>query len=305
MSNNFDYKEVNLVDRENQEFDYSEIKDFSRLLLRMESTNHCNFKCVFCPHPKMQRSKGFMDEQLYYNVIDQAADLGFIKLDLRNFGEPIIDKRLAKMAKYAYNKGLNKIYIHTNGYGLNKKILDGWGEAGITDVNISLSPKREFGESRPGTNVERMFSGLERLMESDSKWKHILSVDYIRTGLSTKEEEKEFFDWLKKYDLVKRIDINLHNWAEGEADTFLQCHRLWTSVTVLWDGKVTLCCLDYEGEIDLGNVNQESLKDIINNEKYQEIRRNHINGKFLSKCASCDMPEVKDLGPKPSYVKIG
>lgn len=300
-----EYKKINLLDKEKQEFDYTEIVDYSRLLLRMESTNHCNFKCVFCPHPKMQRSKGFMDEDLYYNVIDQAAELGFVKLDLRNFGEPIIDKRLARMAKYAYDKGLNKIYIHTNGYGLNKKMLNAWGEAGITDVNISLSPKREFGESRPGTNVKRMFAGMEKLMESDSEWKHILSVDYIRTGLSTDEEEKEFFQWLKKYDLVKRIEIELHNWAEGEANLFRQCHRLWTSVTVLWDGRVALCCLDYEGDIELGDVRKEKLADIINNEMYQQIRKNHIDGLFLEKCASCDMTEVKDLGPKPSYVKIG
>jgi radical SAM protein with 4Fe4S-binding SPASM domain len=275
------------------------------LLLRMESTNHCNFRCVFCPHPTMKRSKGFMAENLYYSVIDQAADLGFQKLDLRNFGEPILDKRLGRLARYAFDKGLNKIYIHTNGYGLNRKKLDQWGLAGITDANISLSPKREFANSRPGTNVERLFSGLEKLMESDSGWKHILSVDYIRTGLSTMEEEQEFFDWLKKFNLIKRIDIDLHNWAEGKTNLSRQCHRLWTSVTVLWDGRVALCCLDYEGEVQIGDLNKTSLKEVINNDFYRQIRKNHINGLFLEKCSKCDMAEVKDLGPKPTYVKIG
>jgi radical SAM protein with 4Fe4S-binding SPASM domain len=299
------YNKIKLLDKENQEFNYSKITDFSRLLLRMESTNHCNFKCSFCPHPKMKRTKGFMDEEMYYNVVDQASVLGFTKLDLRNFGEPILDKRLPRMAKYAYDKGLNKIYIHTNGYGLREKVLNAWGEAGITDVNISLSPKREFGESRPGTNVDRMFSGLEKLMSSNSKWKHILSVDYIRTGLSTPEEEKDFMAWLEKYNLTKRIDIELHNWAEGKATLHRQCHRLWTSVTVLWDGRVSLCCLDYEGDIELGDVRTQKLSDIINSKKYIEIRKNHLEGVFLDKCSSCDMTEVKDLGPKPSYVKIG
>jgi|TARA_R100000455_G_scaffold30201_1_gene21030 radical SAM protein with 4Fe4S-binding SPASM domain len=299
------YKQVTLLNKQEQEFNYQEITDFGRLLLRMESTNHCNFKCVFCPHPQMKRKKGFMDEKFYYNVIDQASELGFVKLDLRNFGEPLLDKRLGRLAKYANNKGLNKIYIHTNGYGLKVKKLDEWGEAGISDVNISLSPKREFSESRPGVNADRMFSCLEKVMSSDSKWKHILSVDYIRTGLSTEEEEKEFFEWLKKYNLIKRIDIELHNWAEGEATLFRQCHRLWTSVTVLWDGRVALCCLDYEGEVQMGDLNTDTLENILNNELYKEVRRNHINGKFLEKCASCNMTEVKDLGPKPSYVKIG
>jgi len=296
---------VKLIDKDSQEFNSATMLDYKRMLLRMESTNHCNFKCTFCPHPSMERKKGFMNEELYYNVIDQASKLGFIKLDLRNFGEPILDKRLGKMAKYAYDKGLNKIYIHTNGYGLSKKKLNEWGEAGITDVNISLSPKREFSLSRPGVNVEKMFGNLEKLMSSNSIWKHILSVDYIRTRLSTSEEEKEFFIWLEENNLAKRIDIDLHNWAEGSANTYRQCHRLWTSITVLWDGKVPLCCLDYEGEIILGDLNNNSLEEIINNEKYRLIRKNHSSGSFLEKCSQCDMAEVKDLGPKPTYVKIG
>ena len=299
------FKKVPLINQDKQEFDYDLIEDFSRLLLRLESTNKCNFKCTFCPHPEMKREQGFMDQDLFYKVIDEASELGFKKLDLRNFGEPILDRRLGDLARYAYDKGLDRIYIHTNGYGLSEKILKKWGEGGITDVNISLSPKREFSESRPGVNVERMFKGIEKVMRSDSKWKHILSVDYVRTGNSTAEEEKEFFNWLEEFNLLKRIEVDIHNWAKGEVSNFMQCHRLWTSVTVLWDGQVSLCCLDYEGDIDLGNVNTSSLQDIINSEQYRLIRRNHINGSFLDKCSQCDMVEVKDLGPKPSYVKIG
>jgi len=299
------YKKIDLLEKDKQEFDYSKIIDFSRLLLRIESTNHCNFKCTFCPHPVMKRDKGFIKEEFYYDIINQASELGFVKLDLRNFGEPLLDKRISKFAKYAYKKGLNKIYIHTNGYGITKKKVNDWGESGISDVNISLSPKREFALSRPGTKVDKLFQQIEDVMRSDCEWKNILSVDYIRTGESTKEEEEVFFKWLDELNLVKRIDIDLHNWAEGDAKTFRQCHRLWTSFTVLWDGTVPLCCLDYEGEISLGDLKKEKIVDIINNQKYQEIRKNHINGVFLDKCASCDMAEVKDMGPKPTYVKIG
>ena len=37
------------------------------------------------------------------------------------------------------------------------------------------------------------------------------------------------------------------------------------------------------------------LKDLVNNDLYVQIRKNHADGKFLSKCASCDMPKQKDL----------
>jgi radical SAM protein with 4Fe4S-binding SPASM domain len=252
----------------------------------------------------MLRSKGFIDEDLYKRVIDQASQLGFKKLDLRNFGEPILDKRLPRLASYAKSKGLDKIYIHTNGYGISDKIVDSWGESGIVDVNISLSPKKEFSKTRPGINVEKLFNDIEKVMTGNSQWKHIISIDYIHTGDSTVEEEREFLEWIKRIGAQKRIDIQLHNWASGDVKTHTQCHRLWSSVTVLFDGRVSLCCLDYEGKVTLGDVRTSTLEEILNSEEYRMVRRNHINGKFLEICASCDMPTVKDSGPAPTLNKI-
>lgn len=291
------------LNRETNVYTEDSILDATDVLLRLESTNRCNFKCTFCPHPEMIRDKGFMEVDLFHKIIDQASELGITKLDLRNFGEPILDKRLPALAEYAKNKGFDKIYIHTNGYGISEKLLSSWGVSGIKDVNISLSPKREFEESRPGISADKLFSQIEKVMLSDCEWKNILSVDYIKTGLSNEEEEVEFLNWIEKYGINKRIDIDLHNWAKGKSNKFMQCHRLWTSITVLWDGRVSLCCLDYEGDVILGDLNNESLSDVINNEKYRLIRENHINGLFLEKCASCNMVEVKD-NIKPSYSKI-
>ena len=206
-----------------------------------------------------------------------------------------MDKRLGEFAQHARSVGFKKIYIHTNGHPLTQKRLDDWGRMGITDVNLSLSPKREFSETRPGIPVEKFYKNIEKLVEDKPTYMNILSVDYIRTGMSNEEEEQEFLAWLKKLGIPKRVDIELHNWAVGEDTSHYRCHRLWSSVTVLWNGLVSLCCLDYDGDYILGDLNNMGLKDLINNEQYVEIRKNHAEGKFLAKCASCDMPKQKDL----------
>ena len=271
------------------------LTDFTDVLLRLESTNHCNMACTFCPHPIMTRSKGFMDEKTVFKMLDEAGSMGFKMLDLRNFGEPLLDKRLPIFAKYARGVGINKIYIHTNGYPLKAKRLDEWGEAGITEVNLSLSPKVEFAKTRPGIDVEKFYNNIEKLINDRPKYLDILSIDYIKTGFCTNKEEKEFLNWLDKIGIPKRIDIELHNWAVGTDTSHYQCHRLWSSVTILWNGQVALCCLDYEGDYILGDVNEMSLKELINSNLYVEIRKKHAKGKFLAKCASCDMPKQKDL----------
>ena len=85
------------------------LKSFDKVLLRLESTNHCNFKCTFCPHPIMTREKGFMDENMVHRLLEEAGQMGFKMLDLRNFGEPIVDKRIADFAKHGKLNGFETI----------------------------------------------------------------------------------------------------------------------------------------------------------------------------------------------------
>jgi len=242
----------------------------------------------------MERAKGFMPETFAYGVLKEASEMGIKKLDLRFMGEPILDKRLPKIASKARQFGFNQIYIHTNGYGLTPKLLNKWKENGITEAIISISPTREFTLTRPNKSATRFFSYMEDLLKYSIDL-DIVKFDYIRTGISTPKEEEEFFNLFKKYNALDKVNnISLHNWGNGTTNKHFLCHRLWSSITVLWDGRISLCCLDSDGEYILGDLNEESLKDIVNSDLYINIRKNHTEGKFLDKCAKCDFPAQKE-----------
>ena len=73
------------------------------------------------------------------------------------------------------------------------------------------------------------------------------------------------------------------------------CEFPWTSLTVMADGSVVPCTQDYDCEMTLGNVNNESLESIWNGPKYKQFRQWHISGKFPEgfKCANrCDIPKM-------------
>jgi len=61
-------------------------------------------------------------------------------------------------------------------------------------------------------------------------------------------------------------------------------------IAILADGTVVPCCLDAEGVIDLGNIFKNTIKEILNSKRVQEI----ING-FKEKKA------VEELCQKCSY----
>ena len=57
-------------------------------------------------------------------------------------------------------------------------------------------------------------------------------------------------------NIADKIHITeLHNWAgtlNHESDVNYPCYRPWLTFTVLWDGRVSLCCADFDGKTDPG-----------------------------------------------------
>jgi hypothetical protein len=53
---------------------------------------------------------------------------------------------------------------------------------------------------------------------------------------------------------------------------------------------VVPCCFDYNNVVTLGDLNKQSLKEIMKGEKYNKLRQAHANGDFseFPFCNSCD-----------------
>ncbi len=56
------------------------------------------------------------------------------------------------------------------------------------------------------------------------------------------------------------------------------CHDPWRALVVNWDGKTSLCCSDYL-KYEMGNIREEPVKKIWNNERYQNVRK-YLRGQF-------------------------
>ena len=69
------------------------------------------------------------------------------------------------------------------------------------------------------------------------------------------------------------------------------CSRALSSIMVLADGRVSLCCQDAEGEVTFGDLHTETLRDIYQKEAYVKLRQTHIDGRRneLLLCKDCAM----------------
>jgi radical SAM protein with 4Fe4S-binding SPASM domain len=61
-------------------------------------------------------------------------------------------------------------------------------------------------------------------------------------------------------------------------------------MAVLWNGDVTVCCGDIDGELSVGNVRDSTIEEIWNGAEIKKIRKAHFSKDFssLPLCDRCD-----------------
>lgn len=81
---------------------------------------------------------------------------------------------------------------------------------------------------------------------------------------------------------------------EKKAGATSYCSKPFTDVGVLWNGDVTLCGLDHDGQLKVGNVRNSSIENVIQSEDAQKLRASML-GKYPlpSICQKCQERPVR------------
>jgi radical SAM protein with 4Fe4S-binding SPASM domain len=68
----------------------------------------------------------------------------------------------------------------------------------------------------------------------------------------------------------------------------LPCWTIFTAAHILYDGRVSACCLDGSGHWVMGNMRTQKFMDIWNSQEFQELRQAHLNKDVSgTKCEQC------------------
>ena len=265
-------------------------------IVQIESTNICNAKCVFCPRDEMARKQGVMDMALFRKVVDECAELGIEHVRMHNYGEPFVDRALVEKVRYAKARGIPQVGMISNGSLITEAAARGMIEAGLDAINISVdaSGKEVFERTRVGLKYDKVIANVERLLalrHEAGKRRPKLILSFVRQGNSA--DEQAFIEhWRRRADKIHVTD--LHNWAgtlNQQSNVTYPCYRPWLTFTALWDGRVSLCCADFDGRTILGDLRTATIREIWNSEPYRAVSRAHLDHGGPEICQSCDLPK--------------
>jgi radical SAM protein with 4Fe4S-binding SPASM domain len=265
-------------------------------IVQIESTNLCNAKCVFCPRDEMHRRQGVMEMELFQKIVDECAALGITHVRMHNYGEPFLDKQLVEKVRYAKSRGIAEVGMISNGSLITEELARGMIDAGLDAINISVDAggRETFERTRLKLNYDEVTGNVRTLarLRGELGRKHPkLILSFVRQHNSA--EERAFIEeWRAIADKIHVTD--LHNWAgtlHTQSEVRYPCYRIWLTFTVLWDGRVSLCCADFDGRHILGDLRTSTIAQIWNSRAYRAVRRQHLDDGGPEICRSCDLPK--------------
>lgn len=288
--------------------------------LTIDIGNVCNLKCPLCPTGRGDNTakKGLMGFEGFKKVIDELG--GYLtKLELYNWGEPLLNKDLIPMIRYAKAKNI-PVSISTNLIAMDEKIAEDLISTYIDKVFISCdgaSPET-YSKYRVGGNFQRVLSNIRLLREAklnlNNRYTRLILLFHV---FRHNEHEIEKIKQLTKSlgielrinkmrtdmgkEIFERVDESIHrdrDWipenseysafhlCKEEKKRQMTCRQLWTTSVINWDGSVLPCCAVYSERYAFGNIFMQPFMNIWNNQSYQ-LARKEIRGKIEKSPTIC------------------
>ncbi|CAM5207188.1 Radical SAM protein with 4Fe4S-binding SPASM domain OS=Ureibacillus acetophenoni OX=614649 GN=SAMN05877842_108159 PE=4 SV=1 [Ureibacillus acetophenoni] len=266
------------------------MKTFKKVYVEIISV--CNLACSFCP--PTNRTKGIIKVEDFKRILDQLKPhTKYIYLHVK--GEPLMHPRIDQLLNAAHEKGF-KVNITTNGTLIKKNREKLLCKPALRQINFSL---HSFDGHEGSENREKYLGDILEFVREAKEQGILISYRLwnLQRGQSTdlaRRRNRETLDIIEKeYNLDYKIEEKVvpgggvkvaHNvylnqdhefrWPsllapEDEGKGF--CHALRSHAAILVDGTVVPCCLDGDGIIKLGNVNEQSFSEIVEGERANRI----------------------------------
>ena len=266
--------------------------------ISIETILNCNAKCQMCGHSNTKLT-GLMTMELFKKVIDDCYENNITKVELSVYGEPSIDPYLIDRIQYLRSYEM-KYSFTTNASKLtkdmSKKLIELGGLDKIHFSANALDPniyhKVMGGKLTQQESYKNIldFIGLKNSMNKSDIW---VVISTVKLHVNEKDIPAFTQFWLNQKGVNQIIRHDLDDkvgYAEateiGKLTNFsrrssfrLPCRFLWGRLYVYNDGRVGVCCQDWDKrQIIVGDMKIQSIKEINNGSALNDLRRTHATG---------------------------
>ena len=262
----------------------------------VEINNSCNINCVMCDTKSSTRKKALMKLDLVEESVIQLKRRGITTVGLHTIGDPLANTRLKEVFEILRK---HKMFtsLSTNGLLLHKHIdtLENFTDVcRVLRFSIDGATKITLEKIRFGTIWEDLIKNLDLASERLTKVGYDFFVNFT-ISRENFNEIGEFITFFRKYfkDPSRQFQFGFMNSLAPSNSYFLEnnilqehthlnsyCDQIANSIPyILVDGRVSVCCRDYDGSLVVGNLNEKNVDKVMSDNKFKELMEAHENHK--------------------------
>ena len=284
-------------------------------LIYLDPSSACNFKCEFCPSPfstKEDYIKQTFNFELYKKVIDDLKEFddNIKMLRFHKIGEPLLNKNIVNMVKYAKDSGkVNNIDMTTNGSLLTRDISEGLVNAGMTQINISIegiSSEQYKKYVHYDIDIDNLIENIKYLYSIKGDLEIIIKIP---SNYLSEDDKQSFLDMFSQYcdrifienlssiwpnfNIMEKSKIINIDETKDQYNMGLKNYKVCTwpfyAICVNSSGTVSPCALDWQEKLIVGDAKKQSLKEIWNSDKLNELRIRFLKKEVenIDVCSTC------------------
>jgi radical SAM protein with 4Fe4S-binding SPASM domain len=283
-----------------------------------EPTTSCNLRCPECPSGlrSFTRPTGMLQKDFFRETIDDIHQ-HLLYLIFYFQGEPYLNPEFLDMVKYASSKNIYTA-TSTNAHYITDEVAKKTVESGLDRLIISIdgTTQEVYQQYRVGGNLNKVIEGAKKIV----KWRKELNSKtpfiffqflVVKPNEHQLEEIKQLakeigvdevrFKTAQVYDYEtdpNQLIPNNEKYSRYKKDKdgkykpknklVNRCWKLWHANVITWDGLVVPCCFDKDAMHQLGNIKNESFKNIWNNSNYKQFRTELMKSrKNIDICSNC------------------
>jgi len=264
--------------------------------VEIELASACNLRCTYCPRKYIDGMYGFIDIALFKRLIDEISEYPDTILVLHRRGESLLHPNFIEICNYIKGK-FKTIQLATNATLLDDKRSKAIIGA-LSFISFSIDIPEVFDKTRIPARYSEVESRILKFLDLN-KGRVQTQVSMVKTQETPEENAKNFEKiWKGKVDRIRIYEEHSKDGRFGSLGRSRgrrkPCAMPFYEILIYCDGKVGRCNHDWNGE-PMGDVNNETIKDIWNNSIYKDLRRQHETLDIIDKvCKTCDSwyPEI-------------
>jgi len=254
----------------------------------LEAHTVCNQGCYFCPVSVAPRESHFMPTEQYEDIVRQlsAFKSTIEAVFMISYNEPTVDKRFVDQVRTIREAGLPPAVL-TNGTGLTPDRVDAivaMGGLRFLSINLSTLDRDRYRLDRQGDHLKRVLANLEHA--KDAPLAEQMDMVVLGTG-----DEVHQQDFAAIRDRFAGSRFNVKSFVVNDRAGYLQiglkarhgsrklcgCDHVGSRplqhLHINPHGLCILCCQDYDETSVVGDLNRNSVLEVLTGPEMARARR--------------------------------